>query len=29
VAVRAGLTRAPHLDDVGDDDGLDWLYTVT
>lgn len=28
VAVRAGLTRAPHLDDVGED-GLDWLYTVT
>ena len=28
VAVRAGLTRAPHLDDIGDD-GLDWLYTLT
>lgn len=28
VAVRAGLTRAPHLDEVGAD-GLDWLYTVT
>jgi RimJ/RimL family protein N-acetyltransferase len=27
VAVRAGLTRAEHLDEHGQD-GLDWLYTL-
>jgi RimJ/RimL family protein N-acetyltransferase len=27
VAQRAGLTRAEHLDDLGED-GPDWLYTT-
>jgi RimJ/RimL family protein N-acetyltransferase len=27
VAVRAGLTRAPHLDSMGED-GLDWIYVA-